>query len=843
VEYLDEQTDVSRKQLNKIMFVFDTESRRTIDREISSEHKEQIVSALDKLKMVDPAVGSGAFLVGALQKLTNLYHRFSDDVESDFELKKRIIQSSLYGVDVMEWAVRVCELRLWLQLLIETDIPRDTLQDQPLLPNLDFKIRQGDSLVQEMGGINFASRDFHNSEIRGDFKPRLEKLIKEKASFYQAQTGSFDSKEEIEQEELEIFREIFKWRIEDTKGKLKRAKEQKLTHEDQEALFDGVEVQQTLKKDKKKQKKLIRRLENELETYEECLKSINEEGDRIFIWDLDYPEIFYREQPGFDIVIGNPPYVRQEDIKPPHLETPGSDAPGADKKQFKAEKKAYKNKLVEGVMDKFGDKYRPSKRSDYYLYFYLYGLDLVRKETGVFCFITSNSWLDVDYGTSLQHFLLDNVEIKEIIDNSAKRSFEQADVNTVICLFGPPGSGGPDHEVSFVVYKKPFEEVMDEALLNDIEDWDVLDRKHTVETIELENQSFRIVRSDDFRKVGITPESLKRLGGKEDDESHTLDLDTVDYQGEKWGGKFLRAPDIFFTILKKAGDKLVRLGDIADVRRGFTTGCNEFFYLPSKHFGIEKTDDGKYYRLIPKEEDYPSDLKIEEELLRPIIKSPKESTHLCLKENTMSKKVFYCNIAESDLEKKKAHEYVKWGEDQNFHAGSTVSSRQNWWGLGNWDIPDLIFPCGIGNTFKNYLNKVGVLNDKRLYCSWAENPVSVAISTNSFVHYLFQSLNARYGLGDGLMDLTVDEVETTLTVPIDESSDSYLNYEVENVFSEAGLNAKKPLDEQTPSPKKARKKIDESVFETIGLTEDEKNEVYREVCKLVKDRIEKAKSV
>lgn len=66
----------------------------------------------------------------------------------------------------------------------------------------------------------------------------------------------------------------------------------------------------------------------------------------------------------------------------------------------------------------------------------------------------------------------------------------------------------------------------------------------------------------------------------------------------------------------------VRLGDIAEVRRGFTTGCNEFFYLPSKHFDIRK--EGKYYELIPKYDVLPKGIRIEEEYLRPVIKSSRE---------------------------------------------------------------------------------------------------------------------------------------------------------------------------------------------------------------------------
>src|SRR3989338_1764374 len=78
---------------------------------------------------------------------------------------------------------------------------------------------------------------------------------------------------------------------------------------------------------------------------------------------------------------------------------------------------------------------------------------------------------------------------------------------------------------------------------------------------------------------------------------------TGHYGGNKWGGKYLRAPDIFYTILEKGKGKLVKLGDIAKVRRGFTTGANEFFYL---------------------DEEAQKKWNIEKEFLKTVIKSPKE---------------------------------------------------------------------------------------------------------------------------------------------------------------------------------------------------------------------------
>ena len=90
-------------------------------------------------------------LVTLKQELTR---KLEGKEENLFTLKQKIILENLYGVDVKDWAVMVGELRLWFSLIIETDEKYMDIYTKPLLPNLSFKIRQGDSLIQEIVGIN-----------------------------------------------------------------------------------------------------------------------------------------------------------------------------------------------------------------------------------------------------------------------------------------------------------------------------------------------------------------------------------------------------------------------------------------------------------------------------------------------------------------------------------------------------------------------------------------------------------------------------------------------------------------------------------------------------------------
>jgi len=156
--------------------------------------------------------------------------------------------------------------------------------------------------------------------------------------------------------------------------------------------------------------------------------------------------------------------------------------------------------------------------------------------------------------------LLKNFEIKRIIDNQVKRSFKEADINTIMVLINYPEKEFLNNKVKFIMFKKPFDEVIkiDNELL-----------------IEEKDELFK---NEDLR---VFPKSQKELllEGIEGDEQEEIKLLSGKYEGGKWGGIYLRAPDIYFTILEKGKGKFVKLGDIAEVRFGIKTGANEFFYV------------------------------------------------------------------------------------------------------------------------------------------------------------------------------------------------------------------------------------------------------------------------
>ncbi|MDR2391743.1 MAG: Eco57I restriction-modification methylase domain-containing protein, partial [Planctomycetota bacterium] len=130
------------------------------------------LEALDGLKAVDPACGSGAYLLGLLHEITAIHKAlFSEKLRRDsrslYQSKLRIISGSLYGVDNDAFAVEIARLRLWLSLAVDSDEPEP-------LPNLDFKIEAGDSLLSPDPGDTGNAADMYRSKRI----PQLEKLKK-----------------------------------------------------------------------------------------------------------------------------------------------------------------------------------------------------------------------------------------------------------------------------------------------------------------------------------------------------------------------------------------------------------------------------------------------------------------------------------------------------------------------------------------------------------------------------------------------------------------------------------------------------------------------------------------
>ena len=321
------------------------------------DNSDELERLLRKVKVVDPAVGSGAFPVGMMNEIVKARYilRLLNDIDevNMYDLKRETIENSLYGVDLELSATDVTKLRFWLSLIVDEE---DIKQIRPL-PNLDNHIMCGNSVID----------GYHNIKLFDD------SLIVRSAQTTLSMTPTERAFEELERKKKEFFSISGPNRKEELRKEIKELK------------WNFIETYLT----QIGEKDLI----EDIRKYKNC------ESRPFFVWEIEFSEIFKGENPGFDIVIGNPPYVRQEKIK-----------------EFKPYFKEH-YKTFTGV-------------ADLYVYFFEKGLNIL-KEKGIFAFICSNKFTKAGYGKKLRELLLDN-QIKIYNDFTGVKIFKEAQVDTSV---------------------------------------------------------------------------------------------------------------------------------------------------------------------------------------------------------------------------------------------------------------------------------------------------------------------------------------------------------------------------------------------------------------------------
>ncbi|MFB6185404.1 MAG: Eco57I restriction-modification methylase domain-containing protein, partial [Halobacteriaceae archaeon] len=542
----------------------------------------ELEKILHNLRIVDPACGSGAFLVGMKQVLSELYRKLG--INPDYSLKEKIINENLYGVDIKDWAVRVAEFRLWLSL-VETE---DSLPEQrPILPNFSFKLRVGDSILQALEGDEVSFEDIQR-KATGEVYQQIEALEDLKDRFFDGET---DLRKEIREKQKSVLIAHVESRIQSLKDDTKTQR-----------TLGGSETESS-KKESKSAKQRISKLKS--------LKDDLSDADaNSFLWERDFLEVML--DGGFDIAIGNPPYVRQEDIINQGINPKLIDNMSSSKQ--KNLKDEYKSKLQSYVERTYN--IRPYLRSDLYLPFFFKGMEIL-KEHGTLVFVTSNSWLDVDYGVRLQEGLLRNSEINRIFDNRTQRTFVEADVNTIITSLNKSSNEILKGETDFSAIYRPYNELVDVTTMKQL----LTHSSNDKEIIDFGTYQLDLEETEAFRKISVEEASLWKQGGGSisdvngsriqdvGEDNSDVRLPQGSYSTGKWG-KFLRAPNIYFQIVGNSSNNFERLTDIASIQRGIRSGANQFFYLPNKHFNVEvsgkelqliSADSGEVEFQIPKE--------------------------------------------------------------------------------------------------------------------------------------------------------------------------------------------------------------------------------------------------
>lgn len=272
------------------------------------------------------------------------------------------------------------------------------------------------------------------------------------------------------------------------------------------------------------------------------------------------------KSPRIDAGIGNPPYIRQEEIS-------------------KTRKKLYQDLARREAPD-----LAFSGRSDIYLYFWPHMKSLLSPD-GYLGLLTSSSWLDVDYGFRLQRWFLTNFRIVAIIESEDEIWFEDARVLTSVTIVQPCKSEAErmENKVRFVQLRTPVARLLENDGTEDGRQQAaerfrdrLLSTNHDVSSDELRV----LIRTqqqlwDEGCRLGAVLSPSQKVeeepGDKEETESMHEWRQGSAYLGSKWG-RYLRAPDFFFELMRKYGNSFVPLVELANVSRGVTSGCDDFFF-------------------------------------------------------------------------------------------------------------------------------------------------------------------------------------------------------------------------------------------------------------------------
>lgn len=393
---LDQQESNYQKRI--VAFVEDG-----IPTDLSHEEAQQVRHWLLDVRVIDPAVGSGAFLVGMLQEIIRLVtlldeHTGDHDIlhpNYAYSLKREIIGRCLYGVDIQEQAVQICELRLWLSLVVDYEPEYDNrsfgqrIRDIEPLPNLSYLVRQGNSLIERVLGktikLDTTTYAFNRSS----------QLIDEIQTL---KTTYFRSTDPMVKHHID--RDILTKQAELTAQLLRLMTDKKRAEFNKKhaTAFPGMEKSLSRAEQREKeaseaeldelhnlisQAEDIRKRAEKLSPDEGIIKQLrNQLG--AFIWRVDFGEVF-AERDGFDIAIANPPYIRQEKIK-----------------EYKSDFQKLFPEVYTGT-------------ADLYIYFYAQALRLLRTN-GVLAFISPNKFLLANYGRELRQHLSKTTTLELLMD-------------------------------------------------------------------------------------------------------------------------------------------------------------------------------------------------------------------------------------------------------------------------------------------------------------------------------------------------------------------------------------------------------------------------------------------
>lgn len=407
INYLVNEVNVPYEDMKEFIFygelIRDADNRKDVGYGKKFTVKQSILEkivdiddALKRVRVADPSVGSGAFPLGMLNEIVRARNNITEYIirkdkegafdrkfgekfirkwRSPYRMKWETIKNSIFAVDIEPSAVDIAKLRLWLSVVVEQEIDDENPEPHPL-PNLDCNILVGNSLIDEYEGIKL----FDESILYKHKNEEAKKAHEEVASAMMQMSLLIDHSDDMLKEMFELQDRLFD---EDNERKKKEIKAQI------EKIRDDL-IKYKLTRDGNKEA---------LKKYDEMKKL---KMKPFFIWQLEFAKIF-KEKGGFDIVIGNPPYI------------------------YSREKFSSKEKEV----------YYKFETADYqlntFVLFIEKGIKILR-QNGIKSYIIPNSILKITSMSKSRRFMLNQGSLINILQFFGQ-SFENVNVETVVLVF------------------------------------------------------------------------------------------------------------------------------------------------------------------------------------------------------------------------------------------------------------------------------------------------------------------------------------------------------------------------------------------------------------------------
>ncbi|MCY3019652.1 MAG: N-6 DNA methylase [Planctomycetota bacterium] len=436
-----------------------------------------------------------------------------------------------------------------------------------------------------------------------------------------------------------------------------------------------------------------------------------------------------------DAVVGNPPYVRQEEISTP----PTSSLKGRERiavktlEHIKKEAAKYKKHLTD-LARRAWPGADLSGRSDLHVYFWPHA-SMFLKPGGYFGFLTSSSWLDVEYGFRLQEFLLEHFAIVAIFESQVEPWFTGARVTTCATILRKEADPAKRDEnlIRFVQLRSRLQDIFPANATE-------ADRQYAVEALRDRIEAItantvdrhwrvRVVRQGDLARAGRHQVAVVERSGEETAMS-SCRVAPGSYVGGKWG-LHLRAPDLFFELQERYGGRFAPMAQLAEVRFGVKSGCDKFFFvrdITTDCLGEELTprEFKRKYGILPVQADKvrivlagdDSLHLVEAEYLEPEVHNLMETNGVFgirIDPAQLRLKVILCSKPRDYLRKTHLLKYIEWGEAEGCDTGSTVQQRvtdtREWYNL----IPDrrgtIFWPKA------QQYRHIAPINDRNLVCN------------------------------------------------------------------------------------------------------------------------------